>query len=450
MSSPIRTRFAPSPTGFLHVGGARTALFNWLFARHHGGRFVLRIEDTDAARNTGEARAAILDGLRWLGIDWDEGPEAGGDFGPYLQSERGAIHEAHLEKLLENDLAYEDEGAIRFRVPDREISVDDAICGSQSVNLHAQGSTRWDPEAKKDVAANPDLVIRRPDGSFIFHFVNVIDDITMGITHVIRGEDHLSNTPKHVALTKALGESPPVYAHIPLILNPDGSKMSKRDAGASVDEYQRDGFLPTAVTNYLCLLGWSPKDDSERMELAEIVERFDLDGINRANAKFDLEKCTWLNGQYLADLEPATLAGLLKPHLPEGTSEEQSRDLASLFGTKIRVPAEIADAAAPLLGDDFEEDTKAIEKLAGREDAVPVLEALAEKFDQLMLWEPDQIEAALDHAASDLGLKRGALMFPCRIGASSRGGGPDLIPMLAFLGKERTVSRLRVMAERIG
>ena len=286
----VRTRFAPSPTGFLHIGGARTALYNWLYARRNGGVFILRVEDTDAARQNEEGLEKILEGLRWLGLDWDEGPGVGGECAPYYQSQRGEIYDRYLAQLEASGLVYEDGGAMRFRVPDRPITVEDRICGSVTVNLHEQGSQRWDADLKQNIDANPDLVVKRPDGSYIFHFVNVVDDLEMGITHVIRGEDHLSNTPKHLALFEAFGATPPVYAHIPLNLNPNGSKMSKRDQGALIHEYMENGFLPEAVNNYMALLGWSSKDDQEIFSTAELVERFDLDGVNKANSKFDYEK----------------------------------------------------------------------------------------------------------------------------------------------------------------
>ncbi|MDD2677014.1 MAG: glutamate--tRNA ligase family protein, partial [Methylacidiphilaceae bacterium] len=247
--SSVRVRFAPSPTGYLHVGGARTALFNWLYARHMGGTFVLRIEDTDSARNTADAVRVIFDGLHWLGLDWDEGPlPAGGirgDQGPYFQSERRAIYDRALRRLLDRDQAYESDGAIRFRMPRKKIVVEDLICG----------------EVCFDCTLEQDFVIQRQDGSPVFHLVNVVDDLEMRISHVIRGEDHLSNTPKHLAIAAALGETAPRYAHIPLILNRTGSKMSKRDVGASLSEYQEAGYLPQAVRNYLCLLGWSLREN---------------------------------------------------------------------------------------------------------------------------------------------------------------------------------------------
>ena len=261
---------------------------------------MVRVEDTDAARSTGESLDAILDGMRWLGLDWDVGPGVDGSTTSYFQSERGAIYESYLEKLEAKDLVYEDEGAVRFRVPDKEIRFDDKVCGTIRANLKEQGSRRWDPDSKEEIQANPDLVIRRPDGSFIFHFVNVVDDIEMGISHVIRGEDHLSNTAKHIALFEAFEASLPVFAHIPLNLNQDGTKMSKRDKGALIHEYVENGFLPEAVNNYMALLGWSPGGDREiYLSPEELIGDFDLAGINKSNSKFDYEKCQWVNSEHI-------------------------------------------------------------------------------------------------------------------------------------------------------
>ena len=296
----VRVRFAPSPTGYLHIGGARTALFNWLYARHTGGKFVLRVEDTDEERNTPEAINVILEGLRWLGLDWDEGPASNdpagdsvGDRGPYYQSQRAEIYARRVEELKAKGLAYEDDGAIRFRMQREAVTIPDLICGDVVREL-------TDREQEQ-----PDFVIVRSDGKPVFHLVNVVDDIEMGITHVIRGEDHLSNTAKHIALFRAFDVEPPQFAHIPLILNANGSKMSKRDEGASLEGWQQAGYVPSAVTNYLSLLGWSPKDDSQVMPLSEIIERFDLPQINRANARFDLEKLQWMNYEHLRALPMA-------------------------------------------------------------------------------------------------------------------------------------------------
>ncbi|HEX4343784.1 MAG TPA: glutamate--tRNA ligase family protein, partial [Verrucomicrobiae bacterium] len=292
-----RVRFAPSPTGYLHIGGARTALFNWLYARHTGGTFILRIEDTDAARNSQDAVNVILEGLRWLGLDWDEGPltpdatgPSKGDRGPYFQSQRKENYQRRVEALLSRGLAYEHEGAIKFKMQREPVLIPDLVVGDVLRKL----------TDREEV--DPDFVIVRSDGAPMFHLVNVIDDLEMGITHVIRGEDHLSNTAKHIALFRAFGVEPPHYAHIPLILNGDGSKMSKRDRGASLATYLDEGFLPEAVNNYLCLLGWSPKDNTEKLSLKEVTERFDLPQILRHNAKFDFEKLLWLQGEYCREL----------------------------------------------------------------------------------------------------------------------------------------------------
>src|SRR5947207_5869622 len=293
----VRVRFAPSPTGFLHIGGARTALFNWLFARHTGGTFILRIEDTDVARNTQEAVEVILSGLRWLGLDWDEGPISGdatgpskGEYGPYFQSQRKENYQRRVEALLSHGLAYEHGGAIKFKMSREPIVIPDLVVGDVRREL-------TDREQLE-----PDFVIVRSDGQPVFHLVNVVDDLDMGITHVIRGEDHLSNTAKHIALFRAFGVEPPKYAHIPLILNIDGTKMSKRDKGASLSSYMQEGYAPEAVANYLCLLGWSPKHNREKVDMAEVIELFDLPQILRHNARFDLNKLHWLNGEYIRSM----------------------------------------------------------------------------------------------------------------------------------------------------
>src|SRR5947209_8408829 len=293
----VRVRFAPSPTGFLHIGGARTALFNWLYARHTGGAFILRIEDTDVARNTQEAVEVILDGLRWLGLIWDEGPVTGdatgpskGDRGPYFQSQRRENYQRRVEALLSRGLAYEQQGAVKFKMQQDPVVIPDLVVGNVTRELTDREKL------------DPDFVIVRSDGQPVFHLVNVVDDLDMGITHVIRGEDHLSNTAKHIALFRAFGVEPPKYAHIPLILNIDGTKMSKRDKGASLTTYMEEGYPAEALINYLCLLGWSLKNNREKMPISEVIEAFDLPQILRANARFDLAKLNWLNGEYIREM----------------------------------------------------------------------------------------------------------------------------------------------------
>src|SRR5438045_2510181 len=296
----VRVRFAPSPTGFLHIGGARTALFNWLYARHTGGAFILRIEDTDVARNTREAVEVILNGLRWLGLEWDEGPTGGdvngpskGDHGPYFQSQRADIYKRRVQELMDKSMAYEREGAVKFRMTREPVVIPDRVVGD--VTRELTDRERLDP----------DFVIVRSDGQPVFHLVNVVDDLDMGITHVIRGEDHLSNTAKHIALFRAFGVEPPKYAHIPLILNIDRTQMRKREKGASLSTYLGEGYAPEAVVNYLCLLGWSPKGNREKISRQEVVDVFDLPQILRHNARFDLTKLRWLNAEYIRQIAAA-------------------------------------------------------------------------------------------------------------------------------------------------
>jgi len=448
----VRTRFAPSPTGFLHIGGARTALYNWLYARHHGGTFILRVEDTDADRSTTESMQIILDGLKWLGLDWDEGPGVGGEYGPYFQSERNEVYDRYLAKLEASGHVYEDEGAIRFRVPDKMITVSDAVCGEVSTNLKEQGSRRYDAEARQEVEANPDIVIKRPNGGYIFHFVNVVDDIEMAITHVIRGEDHLSNTPKHLALFEAFGATPPVFAHIPLNLNPSGTKMSKRDQGALIHEYQENGFLPAAVNNYMALLGWSAKDDQEIFSLDELKARFDLPGVNSSNSKFDYDKCRWVNGEHLKHLSAVDLLANAGPFLSRaGIDPADSRVPAALELARDRAQllSEIPAVIATIFADTVTYDEASVAKVREKAELPQVITALAEGIAGADDWTVDGIKAAINEAAGKIGLKMGALMLPCRVAVMGSTTGADLVPVLVLLGKAEVVKRLKGFSQMV-
>jgi glutamyl-tRNA synthetase len=434
MNSNVRVRFAPSPTGFLHIGGARTALFNWLFARHSGGRFVLRIEDTDQSRNTAEAAQAIYDGLRWLGLDWDEGPHADGNFGPYFQSEREEIYQRHLQKLETAGSLFEENGAIRFRSPREHVVVDDIVCGKIDFDL-------TNPET------HPDMTIRRPDGSWIFHFVNVVDDLEMKISHVIRGEDHLSNTPKHIELYRALGAEPPRFAHIPLILNQDGSKMSKRDAGASLNTYIEEGFLPEAVCNYLCLLGWSPKDDREKLALQEVVRLFELEKIHRKNAHFDFAKCTWLNGEYVRELPDERFYALSSIALARAgidTSKFPQEYVRAALDTcrgKFRIFSELPAYGGFYFKNEIVYQPEGVAKNLIFENK-PRLEALRAAFEALEIFDATSIEAALKETAAQLGVKVGVLVHPTRLAVTGSNAGPSLYHLLEILGKQKTLARI--------
>lgn len=435
-SVPVRTRFAPSPTGLLHVGGARTALFNWIYARKHAGTFVLRIEDTDHSRNTEEAKKVITDGLHWLGLDWDEGPLKGGSYGPYYQSERTAIYEEYLGRLEKGGHLYEDNGAIRFRSPREKVVLQDEICGRIEFDLTNPGT-------------HPDITLRRPDGSWIFHFVNVVDDIEMKITHVIRGEDHLSNTPKHIELYKALGAEPPRFAHMPLILNRDGSKMSKRDEGAALGTYPEAGYAPEAVRNYLCLLGWSPKDNREMISMSDVIALFELNQVNRRNAAFDLAKCFWLNGQYLMQMDLARYTELAIPFLEKAgitwPTYESLEQVLAIVKPKLKLLKELPEWVAPFFTEELSYDEAAVAKsLKGSDQgatAASRLKALSEAFKALTTWDVASLEAALKETAAKLGAKTGELVHPARVASSGRSVGPGLYEMLEVLGKERTLIR---------
>ena len=432
MTPAIRVRFAPSPTGYLHIGGARTALFNWLFARHHGGTFVLRIEDTDLKRNTEEAAAAIYEGLQWLELNWDEGPHVHGKFGPYFQSERAEIYERYLKKLQDDDRIFEDQGALRFRSPREHVVVDDLVCGKIDFDLTNPGT-------------HPDMTVRRPDGSWIFHFVNVIDDIEMKISHVIRGEDHLSNTPKHIELYRALGAAPPRFAHIPLILNHDGSKMSKRDEGARVATYIEQGYVPEAVRNYLCLLGWSPKDNREKIDIDEVVKLFELEKINRRNAAFDRDKCFWLNGQYIAQMSLDRFTELARPFLDKAkidiADEGYLRAVLAIVKEKIKLLSELPEWTSYFFTENYEFDPVAEEKVFGKSEAATRLSALHEEFRKIDNWNAGPIESTLKALVQKLDCKTGDLVHPARVAVSGRSVGPSLYHMLEVMGKERVLTR---------
>lgn len=428
----VRTRFAPSPTGYLHVGGARTALFNSLYARKFGGKLILRIEDTDEKRNTPEAMQAIYDGLNWLGLAWDEGPDKGGDYGPYLQSQRNAIYEKYFAQLQGGGHLYEDEGAFRFRSPRKTVTVEDLVCGKIAFDM-------------SNPVTHPDMTIRRPDGSWIFHFVNVVDDIEMKMTHVIRGEDHLSNTPKHIELYQALGAEPPKFAHIPLILNHEGKKLSKRDGGSSVAYFVESGYVPEAVLNYLCLLGWSPGENREMLTMPEIQTLFGLDDINRRNAIFDLDKCFWLNGQHIQQMSLERFAELSMPFvtkasIPYGTDDALMKALA-IVKPKVKHLTDVPAWIGFLFHEEYPFDPEAVDKALRKPGALDRLRTLGTAFGELAEWTHPEIEARLKELAISLGAKVGEFVHPARVAVSGKSVGPGLYEMLEILGKDRVLAR---------
>lgn len=430
----VRTRFAPSPTGYLHIGGARTALFNWLFARKMKGTFILRVEDTDHERNTDEATQAIFDGMKWLGLDWDEGPEAGGNYGPYFQSQRSEIYDLYFKKLQDAGRVYEDDGAWRFRFDrSKEVTFHDLICGDITIDYRNESNT-------------PDMVIKRSDGSYVFHFVNVVDDIEMRMTHVIRGEDHIMNTPKHIQLFEAFGVTPPAYGHIPLILNPDGSKMSKRDTGAAVSVYPKEGFVAEGVMNFLALLGWSPKDDTEIFTPNQLIDRFSLEAINRAPAKFDIVKCKWVNQHHISTLPPQVFIEKALPFCKEAGIPD-STILKSAIATvqqKIQLLSEVPDKIRFFFH--LQIDPDALAKIT--EGAGALMGALARSLSNMSSWDGHEAVDVLKKTAKEQGLKKvGAIMFPARVALTGLSGGPDLSDVFALLGQTECVSRLTQAAQ---
>jgi nondiscriminating glutamyl-tRNA synthetase len=488
-----RCRIAPSPTGPLHIGTARTALFNYLFARQTGGTFVLRLEDTDKARSTVEFEQDILDGLHWLGLDWDEGPEvagrsAQGEFGPYRQSERGDLYAEALARLLAEDKAYPCFCTTEERTADKEANPElsgyigrcaklseaereaQRAEGRDSVVRFriGQGSVEFDDLVRGHVSIDTaqlggDLVIARSDGSPLYHFVVVVDDMAMRISHVIRGEDHLSNTPKHVLLFRALGAEPPVFAHLPLILNPDRSKMSKRKSQTAMDTYREQGYIKEAIVNHLALLGWSSGDDEDVFSLAELERRFDLARVQPSGAIFDSERLDWLNGQWIRRLPQVELVELGLPFLTHAV------DAAAEAGHEVRTPtAEVLapllpmvverlprlDAIGPMLDFVFIEDIEVDPAILvpKRWDPTTTVTGLAEASRVIAElgeggFEADQLEPPLRALCEDRGWKVGDLFMAVRVAITGRKATPPLFDVMVAIGYDTTIARLRAAQE---
>jgi glutamyl-tRNA synthetase len=494
----VRCRIAPSPTGPLHIGTARTALFNYLFARHAGGTFILRLEDTDAARNTLAYERDILDGLHWLGLEWDEGPEvagrpARGPFGPYRQSQRTERYQAAAERLLSEDKAYHcyctpaelsadrlaqeqahqpphyvgrcarltadqrraKEAAglkpvIRFRIGEGVVAFDDVVRGHVEIDTTALGG---------------DLVIVRSDGSPLYHFVVVVDDVEMAISHVIRGEDHLSNTPKHILLFRALGADVPIFAHLPLILNADRTKMSKRKSQTAVADYRAQGYLPEALVNYFALLGWSSGTEEELFSLDELAERFDLSRVQSAGAVFDRERLEWVNGQWIrrlpedelveralpflvAPLEAARAAGV-PARMP---SADDLRALMPIVRERMPTLAAVAGMLDFVFLDEISVDAQLL--VPKRWDAATTLDALTAARAVIadvgqVSFEADELEQTLRALADERGWKAADLFMAIRVAVTGKTATPPLFDTLVALGYQRTLERLDAARETL-
>jgi glutamyl-tRNA synthetase len=478
-----RVRFAPSPTGYLHVGGARTALFNWLFARHENATFVLRVEDTDVERNRPELVEGILEALRWLGLEWDEGP--------YYQSQRLDLYRATAERLLHDGAGYAcycrpaayaaeeapgDEGdaekpkaarsapcpcrnlsaeqraakeaqgiprAIRFAVPRTGVTrFEDAVFGSREVQN----------------AEIEDFVLLRSSGLPTYQLSVVVDDIDMRITHIIRGADHLSNTPKQMLVYEALGAAPPIFAHVPLILGPDRTRLSKRHGATSVGSYRDEGFLPEAFRNFLALLGWSPGDDSEFMRTGELVARFAPSGVSRTNAIFDRAKLEWYNTQYLQKPPVEELLPLVEAELRRsglwreewgGAERAWFAHTVDLLRPRTRLLPDFSTWARAFFTDDFDYDTEAREKFWKDERVPALLEKLTAALDALPEWAHDPCDQALRGVAAAEGVKAGLLINATRVAIAGRAVAPPLFDTMTTLGKDRVISRLRRAAHAL-
>jgi glutamyl-tRNA synthetase len=472
-----RVRFAPSPTGYLHVGGARTALFNWLYARRHGGTFVLRIEDTDVERSSSDMVTGILDGLRWLGLEWDEGPGAGGPHGPYFQSERLDRYRTAAAQLVAGGYGYycycsperlreareqaEQRGEAWqydracLALPPERIAELEAVGAPRAIRFKAGGtSIAFDDAIHGRIEFDPkrieDFVVLRSDQHPTYHLSVVVDDIDMAITHVIRGDDHISNTPKHLLLFDAFGATAPVFAHVPLILGADKKRLSKRHGATSVTEYRRQGYLPEAMVNFLALLGWSPGDDRELMSIAALAETFSLEGISGGNAVFNTEKLDWMNGQYIARLSSEELRRRVEPLLVGagllGTGARPADAwldrLFDLLRPRARRLPDFIDLARPFLTDTVEYEPEAVQKHLSAPDLAAHVAALVEVLRNVTPFDEPHVEAAVRGSAAERGIKAGALIHATRVAVTGRTVSPGLFEVLVLLGRERTVRRL--------
>jgi glutamyl-tRNA synthetase len=482
--SGVRVRFAPSPTGYLHIGGARTALYNWLLARHEGGAFVLRIEDTDRERSKKEYRDAILDDLRWLGLDWDEGPEVGGPRGPYFQSERADSYAPHLDRLLERGLAYrcycapeeleerrrthpagpdawrydrrclsvapeeaarlagERPAVIRFRVPEGTTSFDDVILGPIEVE-----------NAELD-----DLVIARADGTPTYNLAVVVDDLEMGITHVVRGSDHLSNTPRQVLLWRALGHEPPTFGHLPLVLSQDGQVLSKRRGAVAVGEYRRMGYLPEALVNYMALLGWAYDGEQEFFARGDLVEKFEIGRVSGKAAAFDPEKLTWMNAQWIKRLDVSDRTDRLVPLLrdegllerePIGEHRRWLENVVSVIDDRLKTLRDVLEFDWFFLASDVAYDSIAVNKVLAKPGAGDILAGLRKTLSGAPDFEPETLERLIRDYADEVGLKAGKVIQPVRVAVTGKTASPGIFETLSLLGRDRVLARIDSAARLI-
>lgn len=480
MAAEVRVRFAPSPTGFLHIGGARTALFNWLYARRMGGKFILRIEDTDLARSTKESEDAIIQDMKWMGLDWDEGPEVGGEYGPYRQTDRLELYRAAAQKLLETGHAYycycteEDLEAQRaeatakgvaFKYNGRcrhltaeERAVKEQEHAKKVIRFHIQpglGSVVVDDlvrgRVEFDSAGLGDFIIVKSDGVPAYNFAVVIDDYNMKMTHIIRAEEHLPNTPRQILIYQALGYEIPKFAHISMILGPDRTKLSKRHGATSVTQYQEQGYLPDALVNYLALLGWSPEEEREVYSPEELCQVFSLDRVAKNPAVFDNDKLRWLNGNYIRQKDIAEITRMVLPYLreggyvkgePAGEEMEKLQQIVAAVRDHLEVLSQINQQVEVFFNDQIQladEETKAVLQ---QEQIPQVMEAFRQKLAEMTVLDVETVQQTLKKLPKELGLKPKQVLFPIRIALTGKGAGPELFNLIPILGKERVLKRL--------
>lgn len=425
----VTVRFAPSPTGYLHLGSARTALFNWLCARHAGGHFLLRIEDTDRVRSDKKFLDEILEDLAWLGVNWDAPP--------IFQSERFGLYRQKAEELLSQGKAYREGDAVIFKIgAGRTIDVEDMIHGRitfQTDNIK-------------------DQVLIKSDGSPAYNFSCVVDDSSQGITHILRGDDHISNTPKQILFYEALGLTPPRFGHMPLIMGPDGAKLSKRHGGVAVQEYKKEGFLPEALANYLFLLGWAPPTETEIHPLGEAAKLFEISAMNDVQAKFDIQKLKWINGEYIMKKPSPELVPLIKDQLMrEGwgmarISDDYLSRLVDLYKIRIKTFHEFAELTESFFKDDFSIEADGKKKYLDRPESRDLLREFAGRLERIDVFQQEAIEAVCRGLAQEKGMKAADVIHPARLALTGKTRGAGLFELMELLGKEKAIRRLRVAA----
>ncbi len=480
----VRVRVAPSPTGFLHVGNARAALFNWLYARHRKGTFIVRVDDTDRARSTPEFEADILDGLRWLGLDWDEGVEVGGPHGTYRQSDRLDRYREVAERLVSGGFAYycfcsPDELEERRREAQQQgrppgydgrcrlLDRDEArarVAGGEAATVRAAvprpGTTVFDDvvrgEMRFDHDTIDDFVILRSDASPTYHLASTVDDVDYEITHVARGEDLLSSTPRHILLTRALEAEPPVYAHLPLLFGPDGKKLSKRHGDTALRAYREGGYLPEAVFNYLALLGWSYDPETTIFSRAQAVERFELEAVSKNPAIFDVDKLLWMNGEYLRALARDDFFERTRPFLEEGLGRTvdagewgKFEALAPLIQERVKVLTEVAELAGFLYAAPLQYDEASWRTVMGAERVAEVLDEAHLRLEGLADWEAKDIEDVLRAMLGDLELGARKGLQPLRVAITGSAVSPPLFESMEVLGREATLARIATARARL-